>query len=169
MQLLVQYLYSFTTIATSSDPDLKEAFGTHLADLLMLIVGADRNSLELIKGRGLKAARTAAVMKAIARDFASPGLGAESIGISLGITGRQVHRLLEETTKTFYEHVLERRLIESYRLLTDRTCSALRVADIARRAGFADPSYFNRVFRTRFGDTPTEVRASAARAKTAHF
>ena len=106
----------------------------------MLIVGAARDSLELIKGRGLKAARTAAVLKTIERDFASADLSAERAGLLLGITARQVHRLLEETTKTFYEHVLERRLIESRRLLMDRACAALKVADIALRAGFVDPS-----------------------------
>ena len=74
MQLLVQYLNSFATVAGSLDPDVHEAFGTHLADLLMLIIGADRDSLELIKGRGLKAARTAAVLKTISRDFASLNL-----------------------------------------------------------------------------------------------
>ena len=132
----------------------------------MFIVGPDRDSLELIKGRGLKAARTVAVLKTIERDFACPALSAEGIWVTLGITARQVHRLLEETTKTFYEHVLERRLLESHRLLTNRQCGALTVADIARRAGFVDPSYFNRVFRIRFGDTPTGVRETAARASS---
>src|SRR5262245_3951619 len=168
MRLIVQYLNSFRTVATSLDSDVHEAFGTHLVDLLMLIVGTSRDSLELIKGRGLKAARTAAVLKTINGSFATPDLSAKGVGLSLGITARQVHRLLEETTKTFYEHVLERRLAESHRLLTDRASPALKVADIARRAGFADPAYFNRVFRIRFGDTPTGVRATAARAKT-HF
>ena len=79
MRLIVQYLNSFPTVAASLDPDVHEAFGTHLVDLLMLIVGAGRNSLELIKGRGLKAARTAAVLKTIERGFASPGpLGREN-------------------------------------------------------------------------------------------
>ncbi len=167
MQLMVQYLNSFAIVAGSPDPDVREAFGTHLVDLLMLIVGADRNCLELIKGRGLKAARTAAILKAIERDFASPGLSAEGVGLKLGITGRQVHRLLEETTKTFYEHVLERRLLEALEMLTNTGYAALKVADIAHRAGFADTSYFHRAFRTRFGDTPTGVRAAATRAH--HF
>ena len=71
----------------------------------MLIVGAARNSLELIKGRGLKAARTAAAaLKTMERDFASLDLSAERAGLLLGMAARQVHRLLEETTKTFYEH-----------------------------------------------------------------
>ena len=169
MKLIVQYLNSFATLASSPDPDLCEAFGNHLCDLLMLIVGPNRDLLELIKGRGLKAARTVAVLKTIERDFAFPGLSAEGIGVTLGITARQVHRLLEETTKTFYEHVLERRLLESHRLLTNPACGALTVADIARRAGFVDPSYFNRVFRIRFGDTPTGVRETAARARQLIF
>ncbi len=169
MQLIAQYLNSYPTVASSLDPNVHEAFGTHLVDLLMLIIGANRNSLELIRGRGLKAARTAAVLKAIERDFSSPDLSAERIGLALGITGRQVHRLLEETTKTFYEHVLERRLVEAYRLLTDPACSVLTVGDIARRAGFAYRTHFHRVFRTRFGDTPTGVREVATRENAGRF
>ena len=169
MRLIVQYLHSFAPLAGSLDPDVREAFGTHLADLLMLLIGANRDCLELVKGRGLKAARTAAVLKMIERDFASPGLTAERIGLCLGITGRQVHRLLEETTKTFYEHVLERRLLEALQLLTTPACATLKVADIARRAGFADPSHFHRAFRTRFGDTPTSVRAAAVCGNARRF
>jgi transcriptional regulator GlxA family with amidase domain len=163
MKLLTEYLNSYSTVAGSMDPNVHEAFGTHLADLLMLIVGTDRDSLELIRGRGLKAARTEAVLRAIGRDFASPHLSAERVGLALCITAHQVHRLLEETTKTFFEHVLERRLIESHQLLTDPANAALTVADIALRTGFADRSHFHRAFRTRFGDTPTGVREAAAR------
>ena len=71
MKLITQYLTSYSTVAGSLDPDVHEAFGTHLVDLLMLLVGADCDALELIKGRGLKAARTEAVLKTIERDFAS--------------------------------------------------------------------------------------------------
>jgi AraC-like DNA-binding protein len=168
MQLLVQYLNSFDTVAGSQDRNVHEAFGTHLVDLLTLIIGANRNSLELIKGRGLKAARTEAVLAAIGRDFAAPNISAERVGLLLGITARQVHRLLGETAKTFYEHVLERRL-ESHRLLTDPESAALNVADIALRVGFVDRSHFHRLFRARFGDTPTGVRETAAREHTARF
>jgi AraC-like DNA-binding protein len=169
MKLITQYLNSFTTVASSPDPDVREAFGAHLADLLMLVVGADHNTLELIKGRGLKAARTETILKTIGRDFASRDLSAERIGLSLGITGRQVHRLLQETPKTFYEHLLERRLVESRRLLMDPSCAPLNMAEIARRAGFVDRSHFHRVFRIRFGETPADVRAAAARENAERF
>ncbi len=168
MKLITQYLNSYSTVAGSLDPDVHEAFGTHLVDLLMLLVGADCDALELIKGRGLKAARTEAVLKTIERDFA-PRISPPGAGLLLGVTARQVHRLLDETTKTFYEHVLERRLVEAYRLLTDPACAALKVREIALRAGFADRSHFHRVFRIRFGDTPTGVREAAAREHAGSF
>jgi len=34
-----------------------------------------------------------------------------------------------------------------------------RIAEIALRSGFSDASYFNRIFRKRFGETPRNVRA----------
>ena len=82
MKLITQYLDSFSTVAESADADVRDAFGMHLTDLLMLIVGADRNALELIKGRGLKAARTDAVLRLIAREYASPNSvrGAHRLG-----------------------------------------------------------------------------------------
>ncbi|MBP0112132.1 protein of unknown function [Bradyrhizobium vignae] len=37
------------------------------------------------------------------------------------------------------------------------------MSDIALVAGFSDVSYFNRLFRARFGDTPREVRRRGVR------
>jgi AraC-like DNA-binding protein len=34
-----------------------------------------------------------------------------------------------------------------------------RIIDVALAAGFSDISQFNRLFRARFGDTPSAVRA----------
>jgi AraC-like DNA-binding protein len=60
---------------------------------------------------------------------------------------------------TFSEFVLTRRLAVAHRLLTDRRLTHRSVTSIAFDAGFADLSYFNRVFRRRHGATPTEIRA----------
>jgi AraC-like DNA-binding protein len=46
-------------------------------------------------------------------------------------------------------------------MLTDRRCLHLTIIDIAFAVGFGDISHFNRVFRRRFGDTPSRVRAKA--------
>jgi AraC-like DNA-binding protein len=43
-------------------------------------------------------------------------------------------------------------------LLSARQGRRRRNADIAMEAGFSDVSHFNRLFRARFGDTPSGVR-----------
>ncbi len=117
---------------------------------------------ELLQGRGLKAARCEAVMRAIERLHADPSLRAEAVGRELGITGRQVHRLLEENPKTFHEQVLECRLQRARQLLADPACAGGKIADIALSAGFVNPAYFSRAFRVRFGETPIAARMKAA-------
>jgi transcriptional regulator GlxA family with amidase domain len=67
--------------------------------------------------------------------------------------------LLEETGQSFTEHVTERRLWRAYAMLSDPACSQLRIIDIALAAGFSDVSNFNRLFRRRFGETPSGIRA----------
>jgi AraC-like DNA-binding protein len=46
-------------------------------------------------------------------------------------------------------------------MLTDRRYMHLAIIDVAFAAGFGDVSHFNRVFRRRFGETPSGVRAGA--------
>jgi hypothetical protein len=63
--------------------------------------------------------------------------------------------------QSFTEHLVKRRLDRAFALLSDRRYLHLAIVDIAFAAGFGDVSHFNRVFRRRFGDTPSGVRAAA--------
>ena len=60
-------------------------------------------------------------------------------------------------------HVIELRLKQAFMLLTAQRGSKVRISDIALQSGFSDVSYFNRLFRSRFGDTPSGVRGEAHR------
>jgi len=80
---------------------------------------------------------------------------------TLGLSRRYVQQLLEETGKSFTERLVERRLDRAFAMLTDRRCPHLAIIDIAFAAGFGDVSHFNRVFRRRFGETPSGVRVAA--------
>ena len=73
------------------------------------------------------------------------------------ISPRCVQRLLEMSGTSFTEQVNELRLQRAYILLARESKS--RISDIALQAGFSDISHFNRLFRSRFGDTPKGVRA----------
>ena len=45
-------------------------------------------------------------------------------------------------------------------MLVDPSFAHLRVIDIVLAAGFGDVSHFNRLFRRRYGETPSDVRAA---------
>ena len=76
-----------------------------------------------------------------------------------GISPRYLQRLLESSGATFTARVTELRLQRAHALLTEAPDGAGRIIDVALQAGFSDISQFNRLFRVRFGDTPSAVRA----------
>jgi AraC-like DNA-binding protein len=116
---------------------------------------------ELVEERGVRAARRAAILQAIESRSSDPDLSASTIAAELGITSRYVHRLLEETGRSFSQHVLDERLDKAARMLRDPRLQDRRVADIADAAGFQDMSYFSRAFRRRFGMSASDMRAAA--------
>jgi hypothetical protein len=59
-------------------------------------------------------------------------------------------------------YVRELRLQRAYHLLTPGDASKEQIGDIAYRCGFEDPMHFTRLFRQRFGPTPSELRSSVA-------
>jgi AraC-like DNA-binding protein len=140
--------------------DLFEEHAIHLAAHLL---GADAGAHELIEIGGLRQARLQAIMHEIETRHGDPELSAVVVAARLGVSARYVHRLLEETGRTFSECVLQRRLASALELLRDARQSGRKIVDIAFEAGFADVSHFNRSFRRQFGDTPSGVRRGARR------
>jgi AraC-like DNA-binding protein len=163
MTLLAGYAETVFHLPPETELALRVAAGAHLADLVTLALGPNGDATERARDGGLRAARTDAVLKAIEANFRRADISATGVGKMLGISDRQVHRLLEATPKSFYEHVLEARLQEARRQLGDPSSHGSRIAEIAANAGFGDVTYFNRVFRTRFGETPAGVRGGRFR------
>ena len=59
-------------------------------------------------------------------------------------------------------YLRELRLRRAHDLLTHGDASKEQIGDIAYRCGFEDPVHFTRLFRQRFGLTPSELRSSVA-------
>ena len=154
---------SLASLKAPPSAELGNVIGVHLLDLVAAALGPTAEGREIIAGRGLKAARLRAVLAEIARRFGSPGLDVDAIASRLGLSRRSVQRLLEETGKPFTEHLTECRLQRAHAMLGDPAFSHLRIIDIALASGFGDVSHFNRLFRRRFGDTPTGARTAAGR------
>jgi AraC-like DNA-binding protein len=82
----------------------------------------------------------------------------------LGMSPRYLQHLLATSGTTFTAHVTGLRLQRAFMMLIAQSKS--RISDIALQAGFSDISHFNRLFRSRFGDTPKGVRADARKGST---
>jgi len=114
------------------------------------------------------AARLNAALDYIAKSYDEPGLTIAAVASSQGISSRYLQRLIETSGVSFAARVNELRLQKTFTLLAETRDSARRISDIALQAGFSDVSHFNRLFRSRFGDTPSGVRG-LIRQKSAAF
>ena len=145
------------------DPALSAFVNTTLFDLVALALGARRDEADLAGMRGLRAARLAEVLARIKEGFSEPDFSTQALAMKMGLSAKYVQKLLYETGTSFTERVLELRLQKARGQLADRRNDCLRVSDIALACGFNEVSYFNRCFRRRFGETPTQWRGGHGR------
>jgi AraC-like DNA-binding protein len=162
LRLLISYAQSTDKLDLES-PGLGRAFATHVQDLMALAIGATRDGEEIARGRGLRAARLAAIKIDIGRSLGRNDLSIGALALRHGVTPRYIQKLFETEGATFTEYVIERRLLEARRMLTDPRFAGHSIGDIALKAGFGDLPYFTRSFRRRFGMTPSDAREQARR------
>jgi AraC-like DNA-binding protein len=161
LRLLTNYIGIAQQRHTIADPDLRRAFVDHVYDLIAVAVGAQRDAAEEAQERGLRAARLHAIKQDIAGNLARPGLSVAVLADRHGCTPRSVQRLFEAAGTTFTDYVLEHRLMQAHRILSDPHHDGSKICAIAFNCGFGDVSYFNRMFRRRFGAAPSDIRARA--------
>jgi AraC-like DNA-binding protein len=110
----------------------------------------------------------ASVLKFIATNYTNPELDLDSVVAGTGANRNKVNDLLKtELGMTFTGYVNKLRLTEAARLLTEKNTAT--VAEIAYSVGYANVSYFNRLFKEEYGCTPKAFRTLApdpARADT---
>ena len=158
LRLLIGYLRVLSDSERLTNKDLARAVATHVLDLTALAVGACDEGGEIAASRGLRAARLDAVLRLIRAGFSDPEISPAGIAARLEISTRYLHKLLQETGASFAERVQELRLERAFSLLSGETRAARKVHEAAFDAGFSDLSHFNRVFRRKYGLTPTAAR-----------
>lgn len=90
--------------------------------------------------------------------FDDPALGPGDVAAAVGISKRYLHQLCAGSGATFNQHLFGLRIDHACRLLGNAANDALTITEIAFACGFADASYFSRVFRQRLQLTPSEYR-----------
>jgi len=161
LRLLRNYAEAGWDAQAEAAPDLQQRFVTHLYDLMAMMVGATRDAEAAAQDRGLRAAQLHAVKQDIRGALARPDLSVAALAQRHRCTPRSIQRMFEADGTTFTDYVLAQRLARAYRVLADPRGGTAKISAIALDCGFADVSYFNRVFRRRYGASPSDVRAQA--------
>ena len=161
LQLLLDYARCLRKRSALSSPELQRLAVTHVYDLAALAIGATRNAAEVANDRGGRAARLRAIKADIVENIGRADLSIAAISASRGLSPRSVQLLFEADGTTFTDFVLVQRLARAHQMLVSPRCACQSISAIAYEVGFGDLSYFNRVFRRRFGEAPSEVRAAA--------
>jgi AraC-like DNA-binding protein len=165
LDLLRSYIGILSERDAMATPGLQHLVVTHVKDLVALALGASRDAAEVANGRGVRAARLHAIKADIINDQGQRDLTLSAIAVRHGVTPRYVQMLFESEGTTFSQYLLEQRLARAHRLLGDPRLAQRTISAIAFEAGFGDLSHFNRAFRRRFGEAPSDVRAAAGRER----
>jgi AraC-like DNA-binding protein len=157
LRLLVSYLRLVLEKAVLATPELREAVATHVQDLAALSLG-EHPPVGESSASAVVVARRATALDHITSSFQDAELTLATVARDLRISPRYLQRLLETSGTSFTAVVNELRLQRAFTLLTEVGGGERRISDVALQVGFSDISHFNRLFRSRFGDTPRSVR-----------
>ncbi|WP_066809545.1 helix-turn-helix domain-containing protein [Sphingomonas asaccharolytica] len=160
--LLREHLQQIWRHADRLPVDLGARLAGTVMDLLAVAVAQERG------GRATPAAVAGAAMTR-ARAEIEARLGSATLTVAtlcraLGMSRSALYRLFEDEGGV-HAYVTRRRL-ESVAAALSESTERDRIADIAERWGFCDAAYLGRLFRERFGMTPSDYRAFS-RSRTA--
>ena len=158
LRLLLNYISLIQSDPELGEPALQQSIVGHIHDLAALSLGTNRDIREQAEN-SVGVARLKQAIAYIGRHFADPDLTIALVAREQHISPRYLQELLERSGASFTARVNELRLKRAFTLLMrfpDRPISS-----VALEVGFSNVSHFNRLFRRRFGDTPTGVRGSS--------
>lgn len=100
----------------------------------------------------------------ICEQLSNPSLSADDIAAALHMSRRALYLVFKKHQITPAELIRDVRLDKAAEVLQGTDCSLRKITDIAFDFGFSDCATFSRLFKQRFGVTPTEFRAAGGRS-----
>lgn len=159
--LLAAHLLALREAAPGIPKSSEQILARGVLDLIVLAAQSAGQASEAAAGaRGLSLMARAA----IERSLGSPTLGPARLCRSLAISRSTLHRLFEQEGGV--QAYIRRRRLEAARVALEETGSDEPIHMIAERLGFSDAAHLSRLFRSRFGLSPSDCRAEARRART---
>ncbi|GAP35979.1 AraC family transcriptional regulator [Piscinibacter sakaiensis] len=148
------YLQSVLEAPAAADTLLARLMAEQLRDLCLALMRTAWPGITRLQG---PLAWSIAARQLVAQRLGQAGFDEEAAASELGISGSYLRRLFS-TDGGFAAYVRRERLDRARLLLLDPGCASMRVIDIAQACGFGDLSTFNRRFRQRFGQVPSQLR-----------
>ena len=135
-----------------------ETLGRQLLELLGLALEEKRGASDL-GASSVRAAHLNRIDQFIRANLKNADLSPDLIAESCGISKRYLHDLFKDVNGTVSQQVRDQRLIAA----RDRLgiAAEITMADLAYRFGFSDQAQFSRLFKAKFGVTPSDFRALA--------
>jgi AraC-like DNA-binding protein len=165
MMILRAYCQQLAGLPAEMSANFANVASGQLAELVGNVFDPTADAVRAAAFGGVKAARLHAIKQEVAKNLGDFDLSVGQIAARLRVTPRYVQMLFEGEGTTFGQYVLEQRLVRAYRKLQDPRFVAKNISEIAYGAGFGDLSNFNHAFRRRYGATPSDIRAQAARTR----
>jgi AraC-like DNA-binding protein len=153
---LAAYMRQLSPEAVAASPLPKSLMLDQLGGLLTL-AATDLTDVRPLLSRSSRQLR-GRIHDSVKQQCASTALTALDVARALGISVRTLHRCLAANGETFGEVLIGARTDLALRMLASRAFDSLTNAEIARRAGFSDPSHFARTVHRHTGRTPTQFR-----------
>jgi AraC-like DNA-binding protein len=146
--------------------DVRETFAEVLSENLCSLLGVVASNQAGLNSPppSDRRLRLEALLAFMRRYTTDPELTPQRAATHLKISVRSVHKLMQETGRSFCAWLLDERINQCIRAIRDPTQRHKRISEIAWSSGFSDVSYFNGVFKARVGVTPSEMRSSAEAA-----
>jgi AraC-like DNA-binding protein len=163
VDLLREYVLRLADPAFAVDSAIAEVLGENLCALLGAVVAHPVNGLS--EAHPQRDLRLEALLAYMRRNCSDPDLSPSAAAVHLRVSVRTVHKLMEQTERSFGEWLLDERLHRCVRMLQDPTHLRRKISDIAWICGFNDLSHFNNMFRSRLGTTPSDLRRRATEAR----
>jgi AraC-like DNA-binding protein len=117
------------------------------------------NDAEDSKSRDLKRE----ILNFVNRQLANERLSPEHVATHFGICPRYVHKIFASLGTTFSVYITQKRLERIRVDLISPGCAHESIFSVAYRWGFMNLSTFIRLFKKRYGCTPSEYRATGGR------
>lgn len=153
--LLRSYIKWMHRNATSITPEAAPLFGQKLTEFVKICCSADASSAN--KENDLAGARIQSAINFIAQNFHDCDLSERDLAVHQGISIRYLQKLFEKESTSFVKCLTEHRL-QAARALLESKQGDRTLSEIALTVGYNDLSNFHRMFKKKFGETPTDAR-----------